>query len=543
MSSSEEIRPYCIDELIESHESWERLCGHKAEIIRCDDLIRKNPHRKDIRMRRDLQRKEADSIQTQILDEIFSEADVVCTTCVSAYHRSLRGRQFHFALVDECTQSIEPAVLICLTLGVEKMVLVGDHEQLPPMINSKRADLLGFGVSLFERLVKAGLRPTMLDVQYRMHPEIAKFPSKRFYGERLKTDKSCRRRPIPKCIAWKNPKIPVMFVNHIGRENTTGQGSKDNLGEANIIRDLVKNCLESTFVGRSGEDGVKKEGDQSGVETPSIGIISPYSGQVKLLRRIIPTDLVEIATVDGFQGREMDIIFMTTVRSNSRKEVGFLADKRRLNVAITRCRTGLVIVGDASTLEADRDWRAWIEWAEKEDIITGDKILRNKGGKGRGKQKQKQQRRNNNGPLNGPPNAPPNNGPPKRSRRKSAQPQPQRHNLKRQQPAGERFARSSKRRRQGPPFPGPPPTRPNMPWGPYSARPPPMYQWPARFPTMTGPPPHRGGRGGSFGIRVSGGHQQQPRPGINHASSWGPNAQQPGGYASLPQNRPKSNSQ
>ena len=290
--------------------------------------------------------KEVRRIEGQMRDDILNRAQVLCCTCIGAGHVLLDGRRFSRVLLDEATQATEPASLVPLVRGARQIVLVGDHRQLPPTVISQRAEKGGLRRSLFERLAEMGIEPMLLDTQYRMHPAISAFPNETFYEGRLIDGIEAAERPAPAGLLWNDWEAPIVFLPLKGGEVLSPDGaSKENPAEAGWIARLLEGLLEA--------------GD---LAQKDIGIITPYAGQVRAIRDAIPEryDSVEVHTVDGYQGREKEVILFSCVRSNDEGNVGFLADSRRLNVALTRARRGLIVVGDPDTLRSDETWSAWL---------------------------------------------------------------------------------------------------------------------------------------------------------------------------------------
>jgi len=297
-------------------------------------------------------RDEAGEREERIMREIISKARVVCSTCSAAGSEFLENEEFDLVVIDEATQATEPSALIPL-IKARRAVLAGDHKQLPPTVLSREAERGGLGVSLFERMIS--LHPeasALLDTQYRMHPKIMEFPAKAFYEGKLRSAEGLEKMGLSDLLAFpaEDPALddrPVVFLDTSGRspERTRrGSPSKENPGEAEMVRGLVKELL-----------GL-------GLDPSQVGVIAPYEDQVKLLREILPEG-VEARTVDGFQGREKEVIVLSLVRSNPSGRIGFLNDRRRLNVAITRARRKLIVIGDAGTLSTDRVYRDFVEWA------------------------------------------------------------------------------------------------------------------------------------------------------------------------------------
>lgn len=297
---------------------------------------------------RDLSRgwKEVRRIESQIRDAILDKAQVLCCTCIGSGHDLLDGRNFPRVLVDEATQATEPATLVPLVRGARQVVLIGDHRQLPPTVISRRSEEGGLSRSLFERMIEMGVEPLMLTTQYRMHPAISEFPNSRFYDNRLEDGINESDRPTPMGLIWPDWDVPIAFLPVEGGEVLSPDGaSKENPTEASWVVSLLLGLLDAGDLG---------EGE--------IGIITPYAGQVRAIRDHMPENLqsVEVRTVDGYQGREKEVIVFSCVRSNKDGNVGFLSDARRLNVALTRAKRGLIVVGDPDTLRYDDNWGAWL---------------------------------------------------------------------------------------------------------------------------------------------------------------------------------------
>ncbi|KAF3941986.1 Helicase [Dactylella cylindrospora] len=264
--------------------------------------------------------------------ERLQNARLVFTTCAGAGLGLLRDLSFPIVIIDEASQQAEPMSLIPLVKGCEKAILVGDHVQLRATVR-KHAKAADFEISLFERLYTSSLpniQKVMLNVQYRMHPEICKFPSYEFYEGKLFSADSCQERPLPKSsFPWPEDSrcvfIPCAVPEDFGRR------SKGNEGQAYICKAVWRLLTAGA--------------------PASIAILTPYSRQVTILKTLLPSS-VTISSIDGFQGQEADIIIYVTVRSNLHGEIGFLEDMRRLNVALTRAKAGLIIIGNELTLKS-----------------------------------------------------------------------------------------------------------------------------------------------------------------------------------------------
>ena len=292
--------------------------------------------------------KEIRRIENQIRDDILDKAQVICCTCIGSGNEILDGRRFPQVLIDESTQATEPAALVPLVRGARQVVLVGDHKQLPPTVLSFRAEENGLKRSLFERLIGLGIEPLLLTTQYRMHPAISKFPNQQFYSNKLIDGVNSKERPAPAGLLWPDWENPVAFVPINGGETVSPDGtSRENPLEVSWVLKILEDLLEA------GE-----------LTQKDIGIITPYAGQVRAIRNSMSERLddVEVRTVDGYQGREKEVIIFSCVRSNPEKNVGFLSESRRLNVALTRAKRGLIVIGDPDTLRSDKNWKAWLDY-------------------------------------------------------------------------------------------------------------------------------------------------------------------------------------
>ncbi|KAL2869270.1 putative regulator of nonsense transcripts [Aspergillus lucknowensis] len=274
--------------------------------------------------------------------EILNNADVICCTCL----------KFRTVLIDESTQSAEPECMIPLVLGCKQVVLVGDHQQLGPVIMNKKAAKAGLNQSLFERL-------------YRMHPCLSEFPSNMFYEGSLQngiTSFERLRREVD--FPWPIMDNPMMFWSNLGNEEISASGTSYlNRTEAANVEKIVTRFFKA------------------GVQPKDIGIITPYEGQ----RSYIVSSMqatgtfkkehykeIEVASVDAFQGREKDFIILSCVRSNDHQGIGFLSDPRRLNVALTRAKYGLVILGNPKVLSKHPLWNCLLQhFKERHCLVEG----------------------------------------------------------------------------------------------------------------------------------------------------------------------------
>lgn len=289
---------------------------------------------------------DADLLEFYIVNELIQQADAICCTLTGASHALLKGRRFRSVFIDEAAQSLEPACWIPI-LKAERVILAGDHCQLPPTVKSREAALQGLSNTLFERCIeKFPEMSVMLTVQYRMNREIMDFSSKWFYNNGLIADPS-----VAGSLLRPN-QSPIDFVDTAGCGFTEAQDpetlSRFNEEEAELVIKITEQLIDEIGVDHWLEEGL------------TMGLITPYSAQVDRLRKLAEASvameplhkLITINTVDAFQGQERDVIVICFVRSNNQAEVGFLADIRRTNVAMTRARKKLMMIGDSATLAA-----------------------------------------------------------------------------------------------------------------------------------------------------------------------------------------------
>ncbi len=288
--------------------------------------------------------KDVGNMEQYIIDDLITKAQVITATLVGAAHYTVRNLRYHTVVIDEAGQALEPACWIPI-LKARKAVLAGDHLQLPPTIKSDTAARGGLNTTLLEKCVK--LHPqsvVLLDAQYRMNEAIMAYSSHVFYEDSLKAHPSVAHHKLFPEDA------PLAFVDTAGcgfEEKTEGT-STTNPEEAAflfkhlslLITDLQQQAQADSF--------------------PSIAIISPYKQQIVILKDLLirsPAlqpyiDNISVNTIDSFQGQERDIVYISMTRSNTEGSVGFLSDVRRMNVAMTRARKKLVVIGDSATLSA-----------------------------------------------------------------------------------------------------------------------------------------------------------------------------------------------
>jgi ATP-dependent RNA/DNA helicase IGHMBP2 len=266
----------------------------------------------------------------------------------------LRDRAFDLVVIDEAAQAVEPACWIPL-LRAGRVVLAGDHCQLPPTIISNEAAREGLSISLMERLLRdlSSQISRRLTTQYRMHEAIMGFSSSEFYESSLVADNSVKSHllsDLQGVTAYQLTSVPLTFID------TAGAGYDEELEPDGESR---RNPQEAEVVGRQIQSLI-----DAGVSSRDIAVIAPYAAQVRLLREQLPIDGLEIDTVDGFQGREKEAVIISLVRANAKGEIGFLRDTRRMNVALTRARRKLIVIGDSATIAGHPFYRDLLEYFE-----------------------------------------------------------------------------------------------------------------------------------------------------------------------------------
>lgn len=294
-----------------------------------------------------------------VQQSIIEAAPVVVASCIGAFQLMSDESNFSTVVLDEAAQTTEPALMCALaSTRVERLVLVGDTRQLPPTITSIRLrDTLG--VSPMARLEALGLPVQTLQLQYRMPTALLEHPSKYFYNDLVKSSETVYQGTPPRGFDWPSD-LPLAFVN-VGTdlERSHEFGGRSNPSEMKIVLKIVKDILSH------GE-----------ITAENIAIISPYSKQVQLLRSELCDERIRVGTIDSFQGQETDVVIFSCVRSNGLFDLGFLRDSRRLCVALTRARRGLILVGDTQTLQVCRHWQALIQHCrERYCVVQASEIL------------------------------------------------------------------------------------------------------------------------------------------------------------------------
>jgi predicted DNA helicase len=297
---------------------------------------------------------DARKLEAQAVEWVLDSAAILCATNTGLDGELLGQRRFDLVVIDEAAQAIEPGCWIPIGRA-ERVVLAGDHCQLPPTILSTEAAAAGLAVSLLERQVRLhGSQATRrLEWQYRMHEAIMNFSSLEFYDAELKAHASVashRLSELPGVLTTELTAAAVWFIDTAGAgydERLEPDGaSRSNPEEARLVARKIASLLDA------------------GVQPGNIAVIAPYSAQVRCLRELLDGDGIEIDSVDGFQGREKEVVVLSLVRSNSAGEIGFLGDIRRMNVAMTRARRLLMVVGDSATLGGHEFYQRFLTYVE-----------------------------------------------------------------------------------------------------------------------------------------------------------------------------------
>ncbi|MBO9155309.1 AAA domain-containing protein [Chitinophaga sp. GCM10012297] len=303
--------------------------------------------------------KSVENTEQYIIDDVIAKAQVVTATLVGANHYTVRGRQYHTVVIDEAGQALEPACWIPV-LKAQKVVLAGDHHQLSPTVKSDEAARKGLSTTLLEKCT--ALYPeavVMLEEQYRMHATIMGYSSSIFYKDKLKAHASVADHLLHPT------ETPLVFVDTAGcgfDEKTEGT-STSNPEEAAFLFKHLRQLVGTLSTHYSKEN------------FPGIAVISPYREQIYLLKEQLEHspelkaygDRISVNTIDSFQGQERDVVYISMTRSNTENKIGFLSDVRRMNVAMTRARKKLVVIGDSATLSQFPFYADFIAYAEARD--------------------------------------------------------------------------------------------------------------------------------------------------------------------------------
>ena len=341
---NDQMLGYCYERQYEAHPDYPELWSIRKAIRQLQGERRKHSMSSSVQSRINRLRHRAEELEVKINVELFDNARVVASTLVGSNSSLLTGRRFGTLFVDEAGQALEAATWIAVRKA-DRVVLAGDHLQLPPTIKCYDAERGGLGVTMMEMVVRRWQQAvTLLTTQYRMNRQIMQFSSDWFYGGSLKAADEVKVRGI---LDFDTPMEWIDTSQMDFNEQVQGAGcSKVNVKEAVFF---VARLEE--YVSRIGLERILDE-------RIDFGLISPYKAQVRYMRQIVKRsavlrqlrEVLTVDTIDGFQGQERDVVFISLVRSNDDGSIGFLSDLRRMNVAITRARMKVVVIGNAETL-------------------------------------------------------------------------------------------------------------------------------------------------------------------------------------------------
>ena len=338
---NDKMLSFTYERRFEAHPDYPQLWSIRKAIR---ELRQQRRRGDNFHQKKDRLQARATELELRIQAQLFGEARVIACTLAGSANRILDGQKYATLFIDEAAQALEAACWIAIRKAT-RVVFAGDHCQLPPTVKSIAAMKGGLAKTLMERIVEN--KPevvTLLRVQYRMHEDIMRFSSDYFYGGMVETAPQVKHRSI---LEYDNP---MMWVDTAGldcKEEFVGETfGRINKAEANLTLETL-----TLYLKKIGKERILEE-------RIDVGVISPYRAQVQHLRRLIAKSgdlkpfrhLISVNTVDGFQGQERDIIIISLVRANEEGQIGFLKDLRRMNVAITRARMKLIILGDSGTL-------------------------------------------------------------------------------------------------------------------------------------------------------------------------------------------------
>ena len=355
---NDKMLAFTYERRFEAHSDYPELWQIRKTIREMTGRLRKSGREDRERLHNQLTklRVRATGLEIRIDTELFTEARVIACTLVGAASRVLERKRFSSLFIDEAAQAIEAACWIAISRA-DRVILAGDHCQLPPTIKCIEAGRGGLGRTLLEKVVLHKPETvSLLKIQYRMHEDIMRFPSRWFYHDELEAAPEVKYRGI---LDFDTPVSWIDTSELDLQEKAVAEGTgRLNTGEAELLVRELKNYMERIGIRRILEEHI------------DFGVISPYRAQVHYLRHLLKKEpffrpcrrLITVHTVDGFQGQERDVIMISLVRANEKGQIGFLRDLRRMNVAITRARMKLLILGEAVTLTRHPFYRELYEY-------------------------------------------------------------------------------------------------------------------------------------------------------------------------------------
>ena len=352
---NDKMLSFTYERRFEAHPDYEMLWALRKAIREVRANRKKGDHKFHQKVERLKER--ATELELRIKNELFGEARVIACTLVGSSNKLLEGQKFSTLFIDEAAQALEAACWIPIR-KVSRVILAGDHCQLPPTVKSYDALKAGLGKTLMERIVENHPEAiSLLQIQYRMNEQIMRFSSDWFYDGKVISDASVKNRGI---LDYDDP-IEWIDTADIGaKEEFIGES----FGRINKQEALLTLAVLELYFEKIGKQRILEE-------RIDVGVISPYRAQVQYLRQMVKKEpffkpyrsLISINTVDGFQGQERDIILISLVRNNPKGDIGFLRDLRRMNVAITRARMKLIILGDKATMSYNNFYKKLYEYS------------------------------------------------------------------------------------------------------------------------------------------------------------------------------------
>lgn len=350
---NDKMLSFTYERRFEAHPDYPQLWSIRKAIR---ELRQQRKHADSWHQKMDRLKSRATELELRIRSSLFGEARVIASTLTGAANRVLEGEKYSTLFIDEAAQALEAACWIAIR-KVGRVILAGDHCQLPPTVKSIMALKGGLGKTLMERIVENKPETvTLLKMQYRMNEQIMKFSSEWFYHGMVESAPTVSHRGI---LDYDTPMMWIDTAECDGKEEFVGENfGRINRAEAELTLQTLQQYLEKIGKQRILEESI------------DVGIISPYRAQVQLLRKELRKreffrpyrHLLTVNTVDGFQGQERDIILISLVRSNDGGDIGFLRDLRRMNVAITRARMKLIILGSSETMTSHPFYKKLYEY-------------------------------------------------------------------------------------------------------------------------------------------------------------------------------------
>lgn len=350
---NDKMLSFTYERRFEAHPDYPQLWSIRKAIR---ELRQQRKHADSWHQKMDRLKSRATELELRIRSSLFGEARVIASTLTGAANRVLEGEKYSTLFIDEAAQALEAACWIAIRKA-GRVILAGDHCQLPPTVKSIMALKGGLGKTLMERIVENKPETvTLLKMQYRMNEQIMKFSSEWFYHGMVESAPTVSHRGI---LDYDTPMMWIDTAECDGKEEFVGENfGRINRAEAELTLQTLQQYLEKIGKQRILEESI------------DVGIISPYRAQVQLLRKELRKreffrpyrHLLTVNTVDGFQGQERDIILISLVRSNDSGDIGFLRDLRRMNVAITRARMKLIILGSSETMTSHPFYKKLYEY-------------------------------------------------------------------------------------------------------------------------------------------------------------------------------------